>query len=1509
MLLRRLTRPANKVPVLTCLLAATTLLAGSWQANAQATSYARLMGTRSSPEGMVRLGGHTPRKVTDGTAIRLDHYDPQQKLRLAIFVTPRDLAGQEKLIAELQDKKSPMFHQWLTAAEWNARFGPLVEDEQAVVDWAKSQGLTVTNRFDNRMIVDVEAESGTIEKALGVTINKYQVGDEVDFSNDRDPLIPARLSGIIGGVFGLTSIERVHPANSGHSEARRPDYVPGPMYSTRVSGRGEGDPTKAPWAHESGIGRDAAHVQAEAVSPGTPENSPNANNDLGGINPENLYNSQGYDLGGLMGVSRCCNVHNDTNGSPADTSIGLVTFANFNYPDYTTFTTYYGMAWLIDAYSIDGAGTTATTECQIDVTDPGGSCPGPGMDDEADLDTEWSTAFANSYGSSNDTAHVYVYEGTVNYFSNWFDVWNYALSDGHAHVFSTSWGWGEEGQQSGDPGWMTGTVAGDAHYVFNALVAQGNTLIAAAGDQGSTEGCTTTVQLIWPSDDPDFLAAGGTSLSLNQDGSFGSEVAWTGGSTLKNCQTNGGGGGGGVSHYFTAPSWQSGLTYEEYYNNVQYSVSGQGYRMAPDMSLNATGNFQWYYCTTPACSKASNPNGWATVGGTSIVAPELAGFFVQVNSYLNAIGHICGSAGTSRCEPIGNPDPILYEIGEHAGATNYEQHYPFYDTNSGCVTNYITANYSDITYFCATPGYDLATGWGSANLMQLAWAINWWTIPAYGSPSVSFTGPAKNTWYNTNQTVNWTVADGTFSGSTTPAPGVAGFTQGWDSLPADPTSEPNGGTGNAFYSGPEYPLGTSGCLAFSANGCSGGAGQGCHTVEVRAWDNQGYANTYTYGPLCYDTVAPTISAGYSPAADINGWNNSAVTITLNANDPGGSNASGIATTYYGVNSLECNSSQLGNCTVYTGPFTLTAQGTYLFNFFTVDKAGNVSTETYTNVQIDLTAPVTTATLSGDLQGGNYYSKVSVTLSATDAGGSGLGATYYTVDGGAQTTYSGSAIVVSAVGSHTLQYWSVDGAFNVEAKHTFAFTIAPDTATTLSSPTASSTLGGPAVTFSWGSAVGSNGYFLHLGSTGVGSDNLLNSAEITGTSLTVEGLPVNGETVYARLFTDYNGNHVYRDYTFTAAQQATLSAPTAGGTLIGPNVIFSWSTATGSVNGYFLHVGSTGVGSENIYNSTELATTSKTLNGMPVNGETIYVRLFTDYNGHHVYQDYQFTAAQQGVLNSPTPSTTLSGPSVKFGWVAGTGLANGYFLHIGSTGVGSDNLLNSSEYSAIATSVTVNNLPVNGETIYVRLFTDYNGTHVYQDYTYTAAAQATLLGPTAGSGLVGPKVTFRWTAATGTVNGYFVHIGSTGVGSDNLLNSAEYTTATTSVTVSDLPANGTAIYVRVFTDYNGTHLYQDYQFTAATAATLVTPQNGSTLTGSTATFTWSAATGIINGYFLHVGSTGVGSENLLNSTEYSTGTTSATVNNLPTTGGTIYVRVFTDYGGIHVYRDYTFTAAN
>jgi len=45
--------------------------------------------------------------------------------------------------------------------------------------------------------------------------------------------------------------------------------------------------------------------------------------------------------------------------------------------------------------------------------------------------------------------------------------------------------------------------------------------------------------------------------------------------------------------------------------------------------------------------------------------------------------------------------------------------------------------------------------------------------------------------------------------------------------------------------------------------------------------------------------------------------------------------------------------------------------------------------------------------------------------------------------------------------------------------------------------------------------------------------LYDSGQQSSTSATFSSLPVNGETIYARVYTRYNGTLVYNDYTFTA----------------------------------------------------------------------------------------------------------------------------------------------------------------------------------------------------------------------------------------------------------------------------------------------------------------------------------------------------------------------------------------
>ncbi len=178
--------------------------------------------------------------------------------------------------------------------------------------------------------------------------------------------------------------------------------------------------------------------------------------------------------------------------------------------------------------------------------------------------------------------------------------------------------------------------------------------------------------------------------------------------------------------------------------------------------------------------------------------------------------------------------------------------------------------------------------------------------------------------------------------------------------------------------------------------------------------------------------------------------------------------------------------------------------------------------------------------------------------------------------------------------------------------------------TLYLPAPGTVLNGPEVTFTWTPRAGATGYSLWIGTTGAGSDNLYTSHETAGTSATAAGLPTNGETVYVRLYTTSGKVTVHSDYTFTASTRAAVTAPAAGSVLAGASETFSW-TASAGATGYSLWLGSTGPGSDDLYDSHETTGTSVTAKGLPTNGETIYARLYTTYGKITSYNDSTYTA--------------------------------------------------------------------------------------------------------------------------------------------------------------------------------------------------------------------------------------------------------------------------------------------
>lgn len=775
-----------------------------------------------------------PTVVSSGRATRTGALPRSRLLRLTLGVRPSNVAEEQAFLQAVQDKSSAKFHHFLTPREWNARFAPSAADEQRIVDWAKSQGLTVTQRFANRMIVDVQGDSATVSKAFGVHLSTYRNGSRSFFSNDSAPILPQAVSEAVASVQGLSDYGQLKPVSPHVPEPTFSSYSPGPARAAQTPARANAEPGARP--------------------------APSST--AGAYDPTDIYSSQAYDNDGLTNQGHCCNPTHLPSTGP-QTSIAIATAGAQQISDMAGFHDQYPyLAYNVQQFFIDGT-------------------PAQG-DGEGTMDMEWATALSNSYGSFQDTSKVYMYDGVNAAFSTFTDIWNHMLSDNLARTMSSSWGCAEVTCYS------TSTMATD-HAIFDAMVGQGWTLVVAAGDHGAYQDLSTTKRVNYPASDPDVVAAGGTTLSLGAGPLFQSETAWAGGPA--GAAANDGGGGGGCSAVFARPGYQADI-----------GLCGTTGRDVPDLSLNA----DWF--NTP---QNMYMGGLSGNGGTSIVAPELAGFFAQENAYLLFEGH----------GPMGNPLPQLYSIA--AGAS---PHNPFYDITSGCTSNDIGPG------FCGIGGYDRATGWGSANLLQLAWALNWQLLPDAGRPVVSFSGPATGRWYNTDQTVSWNVAD---TGS--PASGVAGFSRGWDTVPSDPTSvaSQSAAAGTAF-NGPQFPNGTSGSLQLAS------AGQGCHTAEVEAWDNMGFqSGASTYGSLCYDSVAPTI--GTAPSISlVPGVQATSAGVPMRISWSGSDASSGI-TSYTLLKSTDGGAFApvfSGNATSTVLP--LKGGHTYRFEATATDLAGNVS---------------------------------------------------------------------------------------------------------------------------------------------------------------------------------------------------------------------------------------------------------------------------------------------------------------------------------------------------------------------------------------------------------------------------------------------------------------------------------------------------------------------------------------------------------------------------------------
>ena len=585
--------------------------------------------TAGLPQGPDRLVRIGAAPVVSRAAVLLGRVPGSQPIAIDVALRPRDPAALAGFVSAVSTPGSADFRRYLRPGAFGRVFGATAATLRSTTAALGKLGLHVGPVSSNHLVVKVSSTVAIAERAFDTTLVRYRLGSGAHFyANLSAPRVPAALAGGIQAITGLSDLALAHPEGLVRPDRRAEARAPSPVEENDTAAPG---PQPCP----------AAASVASASGPYTADQIASA------------YGLSGLYAAGDLGAGE---------------TVAIFALEAFSKPDVKAYDScYFGPTQAaamakpprLDVFPIDGVksgGKPADVESTLDVEDVSGFAP---------------------------QARIDVYEGP-NSDTGQLEVYNAIVTQDRAEVISTSWGICEA-QVGGN------AVAAAEADLFEQAAAQGQTVVASSGDDGSTD-CTdasdnpTAVNAVDdPGSQPYVTSVGGTSLTAL--GPPPIETVWNDAY---------GASGGGISSNWGMPAYQSDasprLHVIKTYSSARPCGVPTGYcREVPDVSADAdvfTG-LVIYGANWPA-------PGWGPIGGTSVAAPLWAALVALTDAWPT-----CGA------HPVGFLNPALYSI---AGSRPSAYANALNDITVG--NNHLSSLPNSWRYG-ATVGYDLASGLGT----------------------------------------------------------------------------------------------------------------------------------------------------------------------------------------------------------------------------------------------------------------------------------------------------------------------------------------------------------------------------------------------------------------------------------------------------------------------------------------------------------------------------------------------------------------------------------------------------------------------------------------------------------------------------------------------------------------------------------------------------------------------------------------------------------------------------
>jgi subtilase family serine protease len=526
------------------------------------------------------------------------------KISFGVLLKLRDGAGAESTLASISDPTSAAYGNWLSSAQFKARYAPAQSDVSAVQSWLKGQGFALRSTIGG-MYVEAAGTTAQINKVFGTTLKNYTYQGMTVHANSTTLSLPdstpTSVVGVVSGVLGL---------DQGQALKTPGDTLPGPDTGFRA-----GTPCSSYYGQKTATAQPSVDGKKQPYV-------------VCGYAPKQYQSAYGVnDLikHGIDGRGVTVAV---TDAFASPTIVG----------DTQTYNARHGLP----AFGRHQFTQITPAPDGYDLVD---ECGGAGWYGEETLDIEAVHSMAPG-------ANV-VYVGGADCSTGLDEAWASTIDNHVADIVTNSWSTGVDDVADLGQDYI------DFYSQFSLEAAlTGISVDFSSGDDGDyTQGGThpelRTVG--FPSDLPYVTGVGGTSVGISKSGKREWEYGWQNAYSALSADGKSwgapaysSGGGGGTSFLFAQPFYQKGVvpdSISEYFGKTRM-------RTVPDISMPGDPNTGFLVGQTQVFPDGTYYDEYR-IGGTSLSSPLLAG--------MQAV------ASQKAHHPVGFANPLYYrEIGSSA---------------------------------------------------------------------------------------------------------------------------------------------------------------------------------------------------------------------------------------------------------------------------------------------------------------------------------------------------------------------------------------------------------------------------------------------------------------------------------------------------------------------------------------------------------------------------------------------------------------------------------------------------------------------------------------------------------------------------------------------------------------------------------------------------------------------------------------------------------------------------